>query len=390
MTLTEPAILRTMNAADFLATVPAICGFTARDSIVVIPFVGKRSHGAMRMDLPQKDDAASRRAIATSIPRLLGQLPDVDGAAVVVYTDETFADRHGTPRLELWREIEKKLRRSGLALKEACCVAPDGWASYLDPHRPPEGLPLAEITESRTALEAAFHSDRIRDISAWNELPAANPATARRVALAVNDLLTLGDRIDAFGIPHPVPLDPIALAELVLEVPASELRPQELAEIVAHCHVPAARDVLLIALAGGRERGERALAYQVEALERRAATGESFDEQALDDLSTRPHHDDDLFMLGRSRFRPERDDLTVATEALRRAAAHAPKARRAGTLCVLAWMLWAGGSMVAASRMHGLARACDPDLRMVETLDWVLSSGPPEWVFRDAYHEEAD
>jgi len=390
MTLTEPAILRTMNAADFLATVPAIFGFTARDSIVVIPFVGKHSHGAMRMDLPKEDDNASHRAIAAAIPGLLRQIPGVDGTAVVIYTDETFADRHGTPWGELWREIEKRLRRTGLALKEACCVAPDGWASYLDPRRPPQGRPLAEITESRMALEVAFRSDRIPEIGIWNELPAADSSTARQVAVALNDLLTYGDRIDAFGISHPEPPDPVGLAQRVLEVPASALRPLDLAKIVAHCHLPATRDVLLITLAGGRERGERALASHVEALDRQAKTGESFHDQAIADLSKTSLDDDDLIMAGRSQFRPKRDDLTIAVEALRRAAAHAPKTRRAGTLCVLTWMLWAGGSMVAASRMHQLAQDCDPDLRMVETLDWLLSSGPPAWAFREQSTDAGD
>jgi len=382
MTLAEPTILRSTNAADLLATVPAICGFTARNSVVVIPFVGKRSRGAMRMDLPPSSTAAGIRAVAQTITGMLRRMPDCTGLAVIIYTDETFASRGGIPHLDLWRALAPKLRRTGMQLKEAACVAPDGWASYLDPARPVGGRPLSEITESRMALEAVFVSDELRDIASWNELPDAEPRLARLVAQAEADLGFLGVRVDAFGIEHDADPDPVGLAERMLAVPAAELGAQCLAEIVVTAHVPALRDVLLHALAGGRELGEAALERSLESIRIRGKTGESFDEQALQRIESGERDDDELFMIGMSQRRPGGDRLNRAIEALRQAAAHAPTSRRAGTLCLLTWMLWARGSMTAAHRMHELARDCNPELLMVETLGWLLASGMPQWAFR--------
>jgi hypothetical protein len=388
MTIAEPTILRPTSAADFLATVPAMTGFTARNSVVVIPFVGKRSSGAFRMDLPTSTRTSDLRAIGAWIVTTLGELPSasgapVDGVAVVIYTDASFAERHGTPHLELWRAIESKLRRSGLALKEAGCVASDGWASYLDPRRPWQGHPLSEITESRAALEAAFHVDRIPDVSGWGALPSADPELARRVAAGITELLLHGDRADAFGIPREVDLDPVELAERFIAAAGSgaTIGPGALAEFTLLAETPATRDVLLFTLAGGRERGEATMRYQLESIDRRARTGESLDEIARRQLAETPPSDDDLFLIGRSRVRPDGARLDAAIEVLRHAAAHAPASRRAGTLCILTWMLWARGSASAATRMRELAAACDPRLSMVETLGWLLESGYPAWAF---------
>src|SRR5690606_38656551 len=144
--------------------------------LVAVVFSGKRSCGAFRMDLPASANTRDHRAVGMWLATNLGRLPGpagarVDGVAIVVYTDETFAERHGTPQLELWRALEPKLRRAAIAIKEAACVAADGWASYLHPRRPREGHPLAEITESSTALEAAYHAGATPDISGWSELP---------------------------------------------------------------------------------------------------------------------------------------------------------------------------------------------------------------------------
>ncbi len=382
MTLAEPTILRSSTAADLLASIPAICGFTARNSIVVIPFTGKRSRGAMRMDLPRASTTSSFRAIAQTIIDLLQQMPDCDELAYVVYTDDSFASRRGIPHLDLWRALAPRLRRTGMQLKEAACVASDGWASYLDPGRPVGGHPLSEIIESRMALEAAFVSDEIHDIASWNELPAADSRIARLVAQAEADLGYLGVRIDAFGLEHEVGPDPVGLAEQMLKAPPAQLGAQLLAEIITTAHVPAHRDVLLHALAGGRELGEATLERSLESIRAREETGAGFDEQALRRIASGEQHDDELFMIGRSQRRPDPERLTRAIEVLRRVAAHAPRRRRAGTLCVLTWMLWARGSLTAAHHMRELARDCDPELRMVETLGWLLDSGMPQWAFQ--------
>src|SRR5690606_28945033 len=132
------------------------------------------------------------------------------------YTDETFAARQGTPHLELWRAIEPKLRHAGVTIKEAACVAADGWASYLDPGRPRGGRPLAESTESSAALEAAFNSGAIPDVSGWSQLPPTDPQLAERVHAKITELLAYGSRLDSFGIAREMSFHPVALAERLI------------------------------------------------------------------------------------------------------------------------------------------------------------------------------
>ncbi len=390
MTIAEPPVLRPTSAADFFATVPAITGFTARNSVVVLPFVGKRSRGAFRMDLPRSTRRSDLGAIGSWIVTTLGKLPevtgvDVDGVAIVVYTDASFAEQNGIPHLEVWRAIASKLRRSGFALKEAGCIASDGWASYLDTQRPREGRPLSEITESRGALEAAFQVGIVPDASGWGELPPVDTELSRRVALAVNELLVHGDRTDSFGLVRAVAFDPVVLAERLVTAARSgtTIGAGALAELSVIAHTPALRDVLLIAMASGFEHGEVALQQQAEWFEPQAASGMSAKAFAAQRLDNRAPSDDDLFLVGRSRRRPVEERVIASIDVLRRAAAAAPRSHRAGTLCVLTWMLWSHGFLSAATRMHALAAECDPHLTMVETLGWLLDSGYPAWNLDD-------
>ena len=380
MTLAEPTILRTESTADFLSTVPALVGFTARNSIIVIPFVGKRSRPALRLDLPRDEKPATARAIGDGLVRLATELSGADGIAVVIYTDQTFAAQHGTPHLLLWRGIRSRIHRADLALKEACCVAADGWVSYLEARRPSAGHPLTLITESSMALEANYLADGIPDVSSWKTLPEPDPATARRVADTARDLLMFGERVDAFGIVHDAPPDVLALAERIVATPTSELPPSVLAEIIATTDVPELRDALLAALAFGAEAGARSLERSLAMWERRERTGESYDDIARAEVAERGWDDDDLMFAGRSQQRPDQARVLAAIGALRQAAAHAPPHLRGGVLCVLAWMLWSRGLVSFADSMLDLAGEADPQLSMVNTLGMLFDTGYPGWA----------
>ena len=45
-------IVKAANAAQFLSLVPKMLGYRPTRSVVLIPFAGARSIGAMRFDLP--------------------------------------------------------------------------------------------------------------------------------------------------------------------------------------------------------------------------------------------------------------------------------------------------------------------------------------------------
>ena len=376
-----PTILKSSGTADFLASLPAVAGFTARNSVVVALFVGTRSYGALRIDLPARQRDSDFRALGDAIVDLASQMPDIDGVAPVVYTDDTFASAHGIPHLELWLGIEKRIRRSGLRIVDACCVAADGWASYLDRDRPQEGRPLALIRESSMALEAAFHAGPIPDLTELSVLPPADPLVARRVADMAYDLADFRVEVDAFGMPWQVELDAVALGEECVDVAAADLEISTLASIIAAADEPAGRDVMLLAMAFGREPAQAAHELNERMRARRAETGETFDEIVEKEFETTGWEaESGMLMLGRG-TRPDADRLLAAISALRRAAAHAPPPLRAGVLCILAWMLWARGVNSAAGEMLTLAEQCDPSLTMVDALRMLLESGPPQWAF---------
>jgi hypothetical protein len=90
--------------------------------------------------------------------------------------------------------------------------------------------------------------------------------------------------------------------------------------------------------------------------------------------------DDGVLMMGRSTQHPDPARLRHATEARRRACAHAPPPCRGSAVRILTWTLWALGLRAAAAYLHRLAAEMDPQLRIVDTLGMLLASGPPQWV----------
>lgn len=186
-------LLRCETTADFLAALPALTGFTAVDSLFLVCFSGSRAGRALRIDLPDESDP---RAILGFLDFLSGRLADVarrDGrvspAAVVISTSESFAHAGVTPRRALARRIERRLRRDGFALRELCCLAPDGWASYHDPDAPAAGRPLSEIDASPVTryLEAdpSFSGSPAVSLDELSALPHIDPERRSAVAAAL-------------------------------------------------------------------------------------------------------------------------------------------------------------------------------------------------------------
>ena len=50
--MTISTILKAAQASDFLAAVPALLGFQPSESVVLVPFRGQRTTGALRIDPP--------------------------------------------------------------------------------------------------------------------------------------------------------------------------------------------------------------------------------------------------------------------------------------------------------------------------------------------------
>jgi Domain of unknown function (DUF4192) len=144
-------IVKAAGAAEFLSLVPRMLGYVPSLSLVMIPFAGSRSIGAMRFDLPEGDPDAVDRVAATVIG-MVCRLADADAVAAIVYTDAGFADAEGMPHAELFDAIERRAHACGLRLTDALCVGADGWGSLLD--RSKTSIPAMTASTDRLPLKA--------------------------------------------------------------------------------------------------------------------------------------------------------------------------------------------------------------------------------------------
>ncbi|WP_449281206.1 DUF4192 family protein [Leucobacter sp.] len=190
-TLDQPEVIRCRSTADFLAALPRLVGFTASDSIFVVFFSRKRAGRAMRVDLPPSESPSDSVALLDLICDALHDPGSVHGVvsapAVVISSSQTFAEAGGPPWRSLARRLERRLRREGLRPRELCCIAPDGWISYLDPAAPTAGRPLSEIDESPIALEARLRGDTPPALSELGSIPEPQPGRWAAVTAALED-----------------------------------------------------------------------------------------------------------------------------------------------------------------------------------------------------------
>ena len=139
-----PTVVKAADAAQFLSVVPRMLGYHPTRSLVVIPFHGGRSLGAMRFDLPE-GDADSVDRIAATVTGMACRLPEADAVAAIAYTDALFHEDGRMPHLELFAAFERRAHACGLRVTDVLCVAADAWGSFLDTDCPAEGRPLGEL-----------------------------------------------------------------------------------------------------------------------------------------------------------------------------------------------------------------------------------------------------
>lgn len=187
-----PRILKCESTADFLAALPQLAGFTATNSIFIVFFSGKRSGSAARIDLPtseEADDIPSLLDFLSSVLHKAGAAGNPDAAPGIAITcEQTFVDAGGTPWRKFARRLERHLERDSIRLRELCCLAPDGWASYRDPVAPRAGHSLNAIEESPITLEARVRGVYHPRLSELGTIPEASPAQLEKVAAALEAL----------------------------------------------------------------------------------------------------------------------------------------------------------------------------------------------------------
>ena len=364
-------VLRASDSVDFLRVVPALAGFTPRHSIVLLPFHGIRTHGAMRLDLPAPETDLSH--FADAAVGLAARVSGTDALAVVVYSDqppERTPDGLVLPFGVAVDELLARAEDAGLRVVDALCVTPDGWSSYLD-----EEPRLGALDELAPALEVPGVGDISGDQLTGTALPRTDRVVKQSVHRALRDigaaldhdaagLLTGGENPDALAAI--AMLDDIpACYEAVLDHP--EATPTFATAALLWClDRPVFRDVALAQWASGLDAGIRTLEAQFAF----AREGRLLD----DDLGA--------VFLG-SGPAPDPDRLRLALAAVRQAAAAAPRRARRGPLTAAAWLSWALGRSTHAAHYLDCVRAIDPQYGLAALLRTMVDAGVlPEWAFR--------
>lgn len=387
--------VKAANAAQFLALVPKMLGYRPSRSLVLIPFAGARSIGAMRFDLPAAGSDDVDRFSATLIG-MVCRLPDADGVAAVAYTDERFADG-GMPHRDLMEGLERRADACGLRMTDALCVAADAWGSHLDPLCPPQGRALQELHDEPEGAEHLVVSDG--DQAAGSELPridlAEKERTARCLAALADAVVLLcgpdsaaaastmgsppgaeaaacdparagGKRVDPRALATVCTLDDLpTLFEQALAWRPDDLDPFDAAALVWCLARPALRDIALVQWCGGFAAGDEALDAQL-----RWESGEEYPAHLA------------MQMWGEGE-RPDPDRLEAALALSRRIAAAAPREVRAGPLATCAWLAWALGRSTHAERYALLACEIEPEHGLAEIVrSFVMAGHLPDWAFR--------
>jgi hypothetical protein len=437
-----PTTVKAAGPAEFLSLIPRMLGYRPAQSLVLIPFHGSSSLGAMRFDLP---DSGSDEidSVASTVIGMTCRLPEADGVAVIVYSGIGFAETGGMPHRALCDALERRADACGLRLTDALCVAADGWGSYLDPTCPAAGRALAELGAAGSALaDLAGLPEPDGDQVSGAALPDTDLAARERVArslAAIGRAVTVlcgedfgergsgaggiggasrhvigedgvsedGDRGDAAAAAAkesarrdlaPVPGPVTGEGEEAASVPEEKERvdPQALATVCRLDDLPGLF--------------EDALEWDPDALEPFEAAAlvwclsrPSLRDVALVQWSGNLSQGDEALdaqlrwesgeeypahlamrMWGEGE-RPSPDRLEAALRLARQVAAVAPRASRPGPLAMCAWLSWSLGRSTHAEAYASEACVIEPEHGLSEIVRSFVRAGHlPDWAFHRA------
>lgn len=366
-------IIRAGGPAHFLSLVPRMLGFRPSRSVVLVPFAGARSLGAVRLDLPRATGDGELDRVAATFIGVVCRLPDADAVAIVVYASAPLAGGDGMPHGDLVAAFADRARACGVHLTEALCVGEDGWGRYLDG----DGIrPLSELVTPDA-------EDLDHDQWSGAELPTMDAGRREGIAQALRSLtaamrvVTGVDgaipadaeetaRVDPLGLAAACALDDVPrLFEDALSWDAAALAPYDAATLIWCLSRPALRDIALVQWCGGPAAGDEALDAQL-----RWEAGEEYPAGVA------------MRMWGEG-DRPDSTRLERALELARHVAAASPREVRAGPLATCAWLAWGLGRSTHAARHADVACDLEPEHGLAEIVRSFVRVGHlPDWAFR--------
>jgi hypothetical protein len=396
-------IVKTPSPQDFLALVPQLVGFLPERSLVLVAFRGNRTCGALRFNLPLGGAGEPElRRVAGALLGTLCKIPGVDALVPVVYTDATIGanpgNAAGLPYGAFIGAIRHRAGQSGFLVRDALCVAADGWASYLEADEPEhQGAgralrhPLSGITDS--AVTEALPGDARRELARLQtgaQLPRVDLATRERCARRLARYQRLGSDLGPVsGLVEMVGdiLDPVGTAETVLGLDPAELSIDEVAALLFLMQGPATRDQMMLQFAFGEEVGRRSSALNRHYARRQRETGLSMDDLVAADMAAGRAFEEEFpttgdLMMGLSPERPDPERIHRGIGLLKVLVAMAPRSARPAPLCMLAWLSWTLGQGSVAGIYLDTAVEIDAEYGMARLLLQMIGSGHlPEWAF---------
>ncbi len=360
-------IIRATDSAEFLSLIPQIAGFTPRRSLVLMPFHGKRTHGALRVDLPGPE--VDPVQVADSMCGLVEQIGGVDAVAIVVYTDDvaqSTPDGLLLPHLALADVLATTLHDEGFHIVESLCVTASGWGDYFDDA--PRLRPLSSIPQPPEVIGVG---DVSGDQLTGAILPSSDLVERERVGRALRDLGAVLAGESAGADPGVILMAASTLEDLpcffedLLDHP-DDLDPLESAALLWCLNRPTLRDAALVQWAtdidGGAEALEAQLAFSGSGTPVPDAVGETF-------LGQGP--------------RPDADRLGCALTIVRHAASRAPRGAKPGALTAAAWLSWALGRSSHAGAYVDQVLEIDPQHSMAALLNTMLGAAIlPQWLMQ--------
>ena len=404
-------VIKAAGAADFLALLPALAGYTPTRSLALVAFRGSRTLGVLRVDLPPHDaDAQTVSRCAATFIGLVCRLRDADGVVPVVYCDEQLYPeaRGGTDgplaHAALLAAVMQRADACGLRVSDALCVASDAWCSYLEASG--SSHPLTELDASPARAAVPGGTARVSgDQATGIELPTADFAERERVGVAIErlthalDAMLSGDDWPTTGSTRPgsawldaatitlerasrgvnLPGDGATLGTAgalgaLCDVPAlfedalgtapDDLGPDVSAALLLCLARPSMRDVALSQWSFDLDTGDEVLEAQL----------------AWQDGVEFPSHLA-AHMIGEGP-QPDIARVQTALTLVRHLAAVAPKSLRPAPLTVAAWLSWALGRSTHAAAYLDLVRAIDANYGLAQIVSSMVSAGHlPEWAF---------
>lgn len=329
---------KTVKAADargFLSVVPSLLGYIPVESIVVIPFKGSMSLGAMRFDLPKYD--AQVENVASTLVGMLCRVADADGAVVVAYTEQV-----STQCTAILEAMEERMDMCGIRVQDVLYVAADGWGSLIEGAAP---RPVSELTPPEGVVAPTK-----RGQLDGTQLP--HISTLR--------MGWISDAFETTDLPAQ-DSDWIALFERLSTEKPDDFSAETVVLAAATMEAPSMRDTAMMQSGWGQGMGDQALAAQ----------------RAWEQGTPYPVSIAGLMHGDGPRPNPAR--LENLLEAARLVAGVVDSA---GALSVAAWTCWALGRSSHAEHYAKQGLKIDPGHGLCEIVATLVNAGHlPDWAF---------